>query len=65
MASYDVVSNVCQALVAGEEFVRLTTLVAKSLYGLVSNFNSAKENVSGPIAIVGVGAEVGRCWLNG
>ena len=60
MASYDAASNICQALDAGTEFVRLTTLVAKSLFSLVSNFQSAKDNVSGPIAIVGVGAEVMR-----
>ena len=45
---------------AGKEFVRLTSLVSKSLFSLVSNFSAAKENVSGPIAIVGVGAEVMR-----
>jgi RIP metalloprotease RseP len=45
---------------ASKEFVRLTTLVSKSLFSLVSNFSAAKENVSGPIAIVGVGAEVMR-----
>ena len=31
-----------------------------SLFSLVSDFDKAKENVSGPIAIVGVGAEVMR-----
>jgi len=45
---------------AGQEFTRLTYLVTKSLFSLVSNFQAAKENVSGPIAIVGVGAEVMR-----
>jgi membrane-associated protease RseP (regulator of RpoE activity) len=42
------------------EFARLTALVSKSLFSLVSDFDKAKENVSGPIAIVGVGAEVMR-----
>jgi membrane-associated protease RseP (regulator of RpoE activity) len=42
------------------EFYRLTALVSKSLFSLVSDFDKAKENVSGPIAIVGVGAEVMR-----
>ena len=45
---------------ASKEFSRLTLLVSKSLFSLVSDFESAKENVSGPIAIVGVGAEVMR-----
>jgi len=42
---------------AGREFVRLTSVVSGSLFSLVSNFEAAKENVSGPIAIVGVGAQ--------
>ena len=45
---------------ASKEFGRLTGLVCKSLFSLVSNFSQAKDNVSGPIAIVGVGAEVMR-----
>ena len=45
---------------ATKEFGRLTGLVCKSLFSLVSNFSQAKDNVSGPIAIVGVGAEVMR-----
>lgn len=45
---------------ATTEFTRLTVLVATSLFSLVSDFDKAKENVSGPIAIVGVGAEVMR-----
>ena len=45
---------------AAREFARLTSLVAKSLFSLVSDFDAAKQNVSGPIAIVGVGAEVMR-----
>ena len=45
---------------AAREFARLTGLVAKSLFSLVSDFDAAKQNVSGPIAIVGVGAEVMR-----
>ena len=45
---------------ASKEFARLTGLVCKSLFSLVSNFSQAKDNVSGPIAIVGVGAEVMR-----
>ena len=45
---------------AAKEFGRLAALVSKSLFSLVSDFESAKENVSGPIAIVGVGAEVMR-----
>lgn len=48
------------AFLAAKEFGRLTALVSKSLFSLVSDFESAKENVSGPIAIVGVGAEVMR-----
>ena len=48
------------ARLAGREFARLTALVSKSLFSLVSDFDKAKENVSGPIAIVGVGAEVMR-----
>ena len=46
--------------VRGEGLRRLAALVSKSLFSLVSDFESAKENVSGPIAIVGVGAEVMR-----
>ena len=34
---------------------RLTKLISASLFSLVSVFDKAKENVSGPIAIVGVG----------
>ena len=45
---------------AAREFARLTKLVSASLFSLVSDFDKAKENVSGPIAIVGVGAEVMR-----
>ena len=45
---------------AAKGFGRLAALVSKSLFSLVSDFESAKENVSGPIAIVGVGAEVMR-----
>lgn len=48
------------ASLAAKEFGRLAALVSKSLFSLVSDFESAKENVSGPIAIVGVGAEVMR-----
>jgi hypothetical protein len=48
-------------LLAGTEFGRLTALVSKSLFSLVNNFQQAKENVSGPIAIVGV---VGLYTLN-
>ena len=48
------------ARLASREFARLTALVSKSLFSLVSDFDKAKENVSGPIAIVGVGAEVMR-----
>ena len=56
-----IASNPAEGLVlAGKEFGRLTALVSKSLFSLVSNFSAAKENVSGPIAIVGVGAEVMR-----
>lgn len=56
-----VAANPGEGLVlAGKEFTRLTLLVSKSLFSLVSNFQAAKENVSGPIAIVGVGAEVMR-----
>jgi hypothetical protein len=57
--------NVCvckvPTLLAGTEFGRLTALVSKSLFSLVNNFQQAKENVSGPIAIVGV---VGLYTLN-
>ena len=48
------------ARLASREFARLTKLVSASLFSLVSDFDKAKENVSGPIAIVGVGAEVMR-----
>ena len=48
------------ASLAAREFARLTKLVSASLFSLVSDFDKAKENVSGPIAIVGVGAEVMR-----
>ena len=48
------------ASLAAREFARLTRLVSASLFSLVSDFDKAKENVSGPIAIVGVGAEVMR-----
>ena len=48
------------ARLAAREFARLTKLVSASLFSLVSDFDKAKENVSGPIAIVGVGAEVMR-----
>ena len=48
------------ACLAIGEFYRLTALVSESLFSLVSDFDKAKENVSGPIAIVGVGAEVMR-----
>lgn len=56
-----VAANPAEGVVlAGKEFGRLTALVSKSLFSLVSNFQAAKDNVSGPIAIVGVGAEVMR-----
>ena len=50
---------------ASKEFGRLFTLVDKSLTGLVTNFSQSKDQVSGPLAIVAVGAEVVRKDISG
>ena len=50
---------------ASKEFGRLFTLVGKSLTGLVTNFSQSKDQVSGPLAIVAVGAEVVRKDISG
>ena len=50
---------------ASKEFGRLFTLVGKSLTGLVTNFSQSKDQVSGPLAIVAVGAEVLRKAISG
>ena len=50
---------------ASKEFGRLFTLVGKSLTGLVTNFSQSKDQVSGPLAIVAVGAEVLRKDISG
>ena len=48
-----------------KSFGRLFTLVGKSLTGLVTNFSQSKDQVSGPLAIVAVGAEVLRKDISG
>jgi len=50
---------------ASKEFGRLFNLVGKSLTGLVTNFSQSKDQVSGPLAIVAVGAEVVRKDISG
>ncbi|CAL8463938.1 g3473 [Coccomyxa elongata] len=47
------------------EFGRLTNIVTSGLQQLVFNFEKTKENLSGPVAIVAVGAEVARSDISG
>lgn len=45
---------------AGREMARLSGAITKGLTELVVNFSSSSAQISGPIAIVAVGAEVAR-----
>ncbi|CAL5226212.1 g9051 [Coccomyxa viridis] len=48
------------AQLAATEFGRLTGIVVGGLQQIVTNFEKSKESLSGPVAIVAVGAEVAR-----
>lgn len=50
---------------AGQEMGRLLGATAGGLAGMVSNFGQAAESVSGPVAVVAVGAEVARASPSG
>jgi len=53
------------AILASNEFARLSALVWNSLSGLFLHFDDNKSQVSGPIAIVATGAEVMRNDISG
>ncbi len=45
---------------AGSDFVRLTGVVTRGLSEIVLNFSQTVDQISGPVAIVAVGAQVAR-----
>ena len=45
---------------AAEEYQRIILLTAKGFGQLISNFNETAEQVSGPVAIVAIGANIAR-----
>lgn len=54
-------SNPAEAVaLATQEYFKLTGTVLKGLYQFITNFSETVENVSGPVAILAVGAEVAR-----
>eukprot|EP00891_Asterochloris_glomerata_P009814 jgi/Astpho2/9814/Aster-03783 len=50
---------------AAREFGKLTTTVVTGLTQIFTNFSKTAESVSGPVAIVAVGAEVARADISG
>lgn len=50
---------------AGKEWIKLLDTVVSGLGQLFSNFSGAAKQVSGPLAIVSVGAEVARTDISG
>jgi membrane-associated protease RseP (regulator of RpoE activity) len=45
---------------AAQDFVRLSTIVGRGLQQLVFNFEEVSDQISGPVAIVAVGAQVAK-----
>lgn len=58
--------NPIEALqLAGSEFGRLANQITTGLQQIVFNFGAVQDKISGPVAIVNVGAEVARTDLSG
>eukprot|EP00884_Botryococcus_braunii_P021151 jgi/Botrbrau1/771/Bobra.0181s0025.1 len=66
VVAYNVAKNPFTAVsLAGREFNKLLGNVTGGLRQLIFNFNEVKDAISGPVAIVAVGAEVARNDISG
>ena len=53
--------NIVEAFGAGaEEFQRIAVLTAQGFWQLIKNFSETADQVSGPVAIVAIGADIAR-----